>query len=300
MNFDALRLFSSACQAGSLIQVAKREGIAPSVLTKRIQGLEKELGVPLIKRIYRGIAPTPAGKLLLEQAGTLLKNFTEVRDMLSLYQSGNSGVITVMGSYSMVAGRLTEDIGKFLSRENNNKIRIHLLDGDKQAIADAVRDGRVAIGVLWNATETSGLQLHPYHQDQAAVVVNQQHPLAKLDKMGYSRFLLHDSVRTKTTSLVERMLERTGKINAQPKRNRIEVPDFDTLLRLVKDHPLAGLCPVEVARRYAKPFQLKVIPLTDVWAKRHHVLACQEATSLPPAAQALLDHLRQQADRSSS
>jgi DNA-binding transcriptional LysR family regulator len=295
MNLDTLRIFASACEAGSLIKVAEKEGLSPSGLTKRIQVMEKDLGVSLIRRVYRGIAPTPAGQLLLEKTGTLLKHFVEVRDMLDMYQAGDNGIVTIMGSYSMTAGRLTDDISRFLSLPGNSKIRIHLLEGDKQTIANAVRDGRVAIGVLWTATETSGMQLFPYHQDQVAVVVNHQHPLAKLTQMSYSRFLHHDSVRTKTTPLVERMLERTGQAHSVPQRNRMEVPNFDTLLRLVKDRPLAGLCPIEVAQRYAKHFQLKVIPLTDKWAKRHHVLACQEATPLHPAAQTLLDHLRTQA-----
>jgi len=292
MDFDTLRLFASACEAGSLVKVASKEGIAPSGLTKRIQGLERDLGVSLMRRVYRGIAPTPAGQLLLEKTGTLLKNFAEVRDMLDLYRVGDNGIVTIMGSYSMIAGRLTDDITQFMAQEENSKIRINLLEGDKQSIADAVRNGRVAIGVLWTATETSGMQLFPYHQDQAAIVVNQQHPLARLEKMSYSRFLQYDSVRTKTTPMVERMLERTGQIPDLPNRNRIEVPNFDTLLRLVRDRPLAGLCPTEVALRYAKSFGLKIIPLTDAWSKRHHVLACQEATPLHPAAQALLNYLR--------
>jgi DNA-binding transcriptional LysR family regulator len=295
MDFDTLRLFASACEAGSLTKVATRENLAPSVLTKRIQGLERDLGVTLTKRVYRGIVPTPAGLLLLEKTGTLLKGLAEVRDMLSLYQAGETGIVTVMGSYSMVAGQLTDDISKFLAQTGRSKVRIKLLVGEKQEIATAVRDGRVAIGILWAATETSGLQLHSYRRDQAAVVINLQHPLAHLNKISYQRFSQYASIRTQTTPLVERMLERTGQINSPSQENRIEVPDFDTLLRLVRDQPLAGLCPLEVAQRYAKTFALKAIPLTDTWAKRQHVLVCQEASSLHPVAQSLLDFLSQQA-----
>jgi hypothetical protein len=45
---------------------------------------------------------------------------------------------------------------------------------------------------------------------------------------------------------------------------------------------------------YAKPFALKVIPLSDTWAKRQHVLVCQEASQLHPVAQSLLNFLMKQ------
>lgn len=294
MDIDNLRLFVAACETRNLAKIAARENLSPATLTKRIQKLEASLGMALIRRVHRGIEPTPAGLLLLEKGKHLLGNFQDLQEMMGMYSDNHAGVVSVMGSYSMTAGRLTDDLAKFLTLAENKNIKIQLKEGDKQAIVDALRDGRVSLGVLWTATETSGLDLYPYHEDRAGIVVHADHPLAERSELAYSDIAAYETVRTHSTRKVELMLERAGSLRVVPWRNRIEVPSFETLLRMVRTARFAGLCPVQVAKPYTELWGLKVIPLSDAWAKRHHVIACQNSEILPPATRALLNHLRAQ------
>lgn len=295
MDLDTLRLFVASCEVGNLAQVAARENLSPSALTKRIQKLEHQLGTQLIKRVHRGIEPTPAGHLLMEKSAVLLGNVQDIRDMLHMHGEPAAGVVTVIGSYSMTAGKLTEDIGNFLSLHENKKVTINLKESDKQGIVDALRSGRASLGVLWNAVETSGLQTFNYHSDHASIIVSHKHPLAKHDSITYDQIFDFETVRTKTTRRTELMLQRLGHILELNRRNRIEVPSFEALLRLVHQCGFVGLCPQGVAEQYQATFKFKIIPLTDSWAKRTHVIACLNEATLHPAAQLLLNHLKAQA-----
>lgn len=291
MNIENLRLFVSACEAGSLLKVASREHLSTPTLTRKIQQLEQDIGTTLLKRGRRGVQPTPEGLLLLEKSTHLLGLVDDLRDSLAGHGKQRSGVITVMGSYSMTAGRLLSDIHNYLSAEENKKVRVVLKEADKQTIVDHVRSGRAAMGVFWDATETSGLETFPYCHDHAAVVVHHTHPLAKQSSVSYKDIIPYQTVRTKTTQLVEAMLERSGTIESVAQNNRIEVPTFEALLRLVSHGHYAGICPAEVAEVYADFFELKILLLTDRWAHRRHVIGCLNTSALTAAARGLLDYL---------
>lgn len=296
MDIETLKLFVEACEVGNLSQVARRANLSPPTVTRRIQQLEKELGVSLIQRVHKGIAATAEGKLLVEKSATLLNYLQNITDWKHNPQS-RSGLVTILGSYSMNAGFLLDDLNSFMALDENKLISIQLKDGDKQTITDDLRNGVAELGVLWNATDTSGLQLFPYRSDHAAAVVHRDHPLAKKKSVSYVEAVQFDTVRTKTTRNVELMLKRTGSIDQIAQNNKMEVPTFEAVLRLVRTGRYVGLCPAEVTAPYAEFFHLKVIPLSDQWAQRSHVIACRNSLSLSKAAQALLEHLQGQAIR---
>ncbi len=297
MDTENLRLFVAACEAGSLLKVASRENLSTPTLTRKIQQLEQELGATLLKRGRRGVQPTPEGLLLLEKSMHLLGMVDDLHNTLPGHGKQRSGVITVMGSYSMTAGRLLDDIHNFLLMEENKGVRVVLKEADKQTIVDQVRSGAAAMGVFWDATETSGLETFAYCHDRAAVVVHRSHPLAQQASVTYQDIVPHQTVRTKTTRLVEVMLERSGIISHVAPNNRVEVPTFEALLRLVRHGLYAGICPAEVAQVYADFFELKVLPIRDAWANRRHVIGCVNSSALTTAARGLLDHLCAQAER---
>jgi DNA-binding transcriptional LysR family regulator len=292
MDTETLRLFVAACELGNFSQLARRENLSAPTITRRIQQLEVEMGASLLVRAHKGVKPTPEGRLLLEKSATLLSCLHEISQLIPRQpQRQRAGVVSVIGSYSMTAGRLLTDIDKFLELEENKDIRIQLKEGDKQTIADELRTGAAELGIFWNVTDTSGLELFTYHRDQIAAVMSAQHPLASVPVISYAVVAQHESVRTKTTRHVELMLERTGGIKQITQKNRVEVPSFEALLRLVKTGRYVGLCPAEVAAQYEHHFDLKIRPLSDGWASRNHVIACNSLAAISPAARALLDHL---------
>lgn len=297
MDIENIKLFVMVCEAGSMLQVATREHLSAPTLSRKIKQLEAQTGVALLKRGRRGVQPTPEGLLMLEKATALLNMAQELHNLLPSRRSQHSGVVTVMGSFSMTAGQLLDDIHDFLMLEENRNVRVVLKEADKQTIVDGVRAGRAALGVFWDATETSGLQTYPYRHDRGSVIVHPSHPLAKRDTVSYAEVICYATVHTKTMKLVESMLERSGMIESGSQNNRLEVPTFEALLRVVRKGSLVGICPREVAQVYQESFGLKILPLADRWADRRHVIGCLNVAALTPAARSLLEHLQARAPK---
>jgi DNA-binding transcriptional LysR family regulator len=71
-RLDAMRLFVRVAEGGSFSAVADQLGVARSVVTRQIAGLEAHLGVKLLARSTRRLALTAAGAGYLEKCRVIL------------------------------------------------------------------------------------------------------------------------------------------------------------------------------------------------------------------------------------
>ena len=94
MDLNALRFFVAAAEAGSLSEAARRLGVALPTLSRRVRGLEAELGLRLLERGPRGLVLTRAGTRLLSDAGPALVSLAQAEQRLH-DASGVAGVLRV-------------------------------------------------------------------------------------------------------------------------------------------------------------------------------------------------------------
>ena len=91
MQFDLtdLSLFRHVVEAGSITRGAERAHLALAAASTRIRNMEKSLGAPLL-RGRQGVAPTPAGRTLLQHARALLAQVERLREDLAAYSRAGS------------------------------------------------------------------------------------------------------------------------------------------------------------------------------------------------------------------
>jgi DNA-binding transcriptional LysR family regulator len=71
-NLSVLAAFAAVAEERSFTKAAVRLGVSTSALSHAIRGLEERLGVRLLARTTRSVAPTEAGEQLLGQVGPAL------------------------------------------------------------------------------------------------------------------------------------------------------------------------------------------------------------------------------------
>jgi len=64
-DYAELRAFATIAEHGSFARAASQLGVSPSALSQTIRGLEERLGVRLLNRTTRSVAPSEAGARLL-------------------------------------------------------------------------------------------------------------------------------------------------------------------------------------------------------------------------------------------
>lgn len=78
-DLSTLAAFLAVAEERSFTRAAKRFGVSPSAMSHAMRGLEEDIGVRLLSRTTRSVAPTEAGEQLL---GRLRPALTDVQDAL--------------------------------------------------------------------------------------------------------------------------------------------------------------------------------------------------------------------------
>jgi len=82
-DLNTLAVFLAVAEERSFTKAGKRLGVSPSAMSHAVRGLEEDLGVRLLSRTTRSVAPTEAGERLLTRVRPALTDVQEALDQLS-------------------------------------------------------------------------------------------------------------------------------------------------------------------------------------------------------------------------
>ncbi|MGM5029702.1 LysR family transcriptional regulator [Tardiphaga sp. 20_F10_N6_6] len=293
-SFDpiSLRLFIAVCEERNIANAAKREAIVPSAVSKRISQMEQEAGVQLLERGRRGVTVTAAGEALWRYARESLQLLDRMQAELGAFADGVQGHVRVFASKSAVAQVLPEDISLFAKRYRD--VRVSLEEREIWEVVRGVEEGRADIGVCWDAVDLRGLKTFPYHRDHLAVVVHPDHPLAKRTSVSFEDTIDFEHVDIVARSIMQTMQRSVAAAAGKQMRYRIQVSTVDAAYRIVAAQLAVAIIPQEEASTIQQTLGLKVIPLSNDWAKRQFVVAVRDK-GLSRPAQLLLESLKESA-----
>ena len=112
-DLAALPVLIATAEERSFTKAARRLGVSPSAVSHAIRGLEERLGVRLLSRTTRSVAPTEAGEQLLARLGPA---FNEVRaglEQLSGFRDRPMGRVRLLVPRFAVSSVLAPKLGQF-------------------------------------------------------------------------------------------------------------------------------------------------------------------------------------------
>ena len=116
-TFESLSALATIVERGSFVRAAAHLGITPSALSQTIRGLEEQLGVPLLHRTTRSMAPTAVGeKLLARVAPTLRELDAAVAETIANRADGKpAGRVRISTSRAASEIVIAPRLGSFMS-----------------------------------------------------------------------------------------------------------------------------------------------------------------------------------------
>src|SRR5438477_12552255 len=142
MDWDKLRIFHAAAQAGSFTHAGDVLHMSQSAVSRQVAALEAELGVPLFHRHARGLILTEQGEELFRAAADVLLKLEAVRSRLTDSAEKPSGTLRVTTTVGLGSTWLTPRLHEFA--ELYPAINVHLILDD-QELDLAMRQADVAI-----------------------------------------------------------------------------------------------------------------------------------------------------------
>lgn len=112
-DLNVLASFLAVAEERSFTRAARRLGVSPSALSHSIRGLEERLGVRLLARTTRSVAPTDAGEEFMNRLQPAFKDVRDAVDQLAGLRDRPAGRVRLVVSPMAAALVLGPKIGAF-------------------------------------------------------------------------------------------------------------------------------------------------------------------------------------------
>jgi DNA-binding transcriptional LysR family regulator len=142
MDWDKLKVFHAAAEAGSFTHAGEQLGLSQSAVSRQVSALEQELGVSLFHRHARGLILTEQGELLHHTAHDVFMKLEAARAKLTDSRERPNGELKVTTTPGIGVHWLTPRLGEFLDLYPD--IRVTLLTTEEE-LDLAMREADVAI-----------------------------------------------------------------------------------------------------------------------------------------------------------
>jgi DNA-binding transcriptional LysR family regulator len=179
----ALRVFREVAERGTLTAAAAALGYTQSAVSRQIAALERAAGTPLLERRHDGVRLTPAGRIVLRRAATVVDQVdATARELAGLPAEPG----TVRLGWFTSAGAVLLPRALAALRHTHPAITVTTREGSTPALVRALRAGTLDLALLASAppfrppdAETPPLRLQTLTERSLRIAVPATHPLAR-------------------------------------------------------------------------------------------------------------------------
>jgi len=142
MDWDKLKVFHAAAEAGSFTHAGEQLGLSQSAVSRQVSALEQELSVSLFHRHARGLILTEQGDLLFRTAHDVFMQLQAARAKLTDSRERPSGDLKITTTPGVGINWLIPRLGEFTALYPEIKISLIVTDEELDL---SMREADVAI-----------------------------------------------------------------------------------------------------------------------------------------------------------
>jgi DNA-binding transcriptional LysR family regulator len=172
----AVRYFRVVTECGSIKQAAASLRIAPSAISRQVQGLEEELSVKLFERGARGMNLTDAGHVLYRYAIENRNQLDGLRSKVEEFDSLRRGQVKIATVEGLVASFLSDFVVDLSNEYPGISISVTVLGS--RDVAEMVSQNEVDLGFVFGRAPRRDLIELGRMRQSLCLIVAPGHPMA--------------------------------------------------------------------------------------------------------------------------
>ncbi len=287
LDFQELAAFIEVAECASFRAASQRLHLSAPALSRRIDKLERTLGVRLFERTTRSVALTPAGRAFVAPAREALDTLERAAlgiQEVSHVRRGKVTIACVPSTTFTLVPRLLRVLAERLPG-----IQFRLLDTTEGQVIQHVVAGEADFGIGFMHRSAPEIDFTALTRDPYVAAVPRSHPLATQPRLAWSRLqkerLITVSRASGNRPYVDQLIRAAGEMPPVA----IEVNRVSTVLSLVEARLGVGLVP-----RMSLPGNhpdIVGIPLQGPGVQRTIGVMVRHGTPLKPVPRLALDML---------
>lgn len=210
MDLDQLRYFLRVAERQSFTKAAADLAISQPALSRSIQKLEEDLGLPVFERQARAVVLTDAGRLLQSRARQALALLDDTRTEIT--DDGRSGRLRI-GAFPTVAPYFLPDVLRRFTKAFPNA-SVVVREETTALLLKACGDGEIDLGILALPVSAPSLDVETLFEEELLLVMPPDHPLAsrptiRIADIESLPFILLDEAHCLTDTIVSFCKQRS-------------------------------------------------------------------------------------------
>lgn len=262
MRLEQLQAFLAIAETGSFQQAARRCGVTQSTISRQIQALEADLGLPLFHRTAQAKL-TLAGERFFPRARKICQEWQSAREELADLLAGNQPELCVAAIHSVCAYYLPPVLQKFCCNYPDVQLRVTALGSDRAL--KVLRDGLVDLAIVMNnrlLTTTPDMVVDILYEESIQVLMAAEHPLAQYEPVPWSDLARYPQVVFKDGYGMQRLVQDLFLKQGLALRAVLELNTPDAFRGVVREGEMIALLPESalVEARYDSTLAVRSLP----------------------------------------
>ena len=264
-----LKVFHSVATNLSFTKASKELFISQPAISKHVHELEIQYKTPLFDRVGSKIALTRAGELLLSHTNLLLSAYRQMDFEMNLLTDNLSGELHVGASTTIAQYVLPPVLSTFIRKFPD--IRVSMLNGNSRDIEQALREGKITLGLVEGNARQHTLHYTPFMKDELVVVAHTGSSFARYDELTLDELCRLPLVLRENGSGTLDVLEDALA------RHQVKISQLNVVMQLgstegiklfLENSDTLAIVSVRAVTRELMSGQLKVIDVTGFAAER--------------------------------
>jgi DNA-binding transcriptional LysR family regulator len=265
MEFHQLTYFLAAAHTQNFRKAAELCLVTQPALSRQIAALEKELGIPLFRRVKQRVELTPAGQTFVEYAKNALEVVQQGEQELARWQQGLSGTVLIGCNQSLAAAFLPPLLAAFRQHYPDIQLKVRVDHSDE--VITLVEQGTVDLGFIYDpAIRSTMVGIKELFRQPLHLLVSSSHPLVDIDtqERTLQRILAEPLLLLGEAARLRKVLERIFLQRGLTVKPVIEIESVEGLKELVKQGCGVTLAPPALLWPPRMSDGLALLPIADV------------------------------------
>lgn len=174
-----LRMIVALDEHGTILNAANVMGLSQPAITKRLQDLERDLGITLFHRMSRGVEPTPYGDIIIKHAHIILNQLRSAEGEVSDLSAGLGGRLHIGIPVAASTDLVSEAIAELLEERKN--VQVTLVEDYNIRLIPSLKRGNLdlIVGRLPKKSQFDDINIEGFYKESLQLVVRDEHPLAE-------------------------------------------------------------------------------------------------------------------------
>lgn len=264
-----LKAFHSVATNLSFTKASKELYISQPAISKHIHELEVKYKTPLFDRSGNRIALTRAGELLLSHTQALLSAYRQMDFEMNLLTDNFSGELRLGASTTIAQYVLPPVLSSFIRKFPD--IRVSLTNGNTRDIEQALRDGKITLGLVEGNTRQNIFHYVPFMKDELVVVTHTGSSFAGYDELTFEQLCSFPLVLRENGSGTLEVLESAlaaHQVKLSQLNVLMQLGSTESIKLFLENSDTLGIISVRAVTRELMAGRLKVIDITGFEAER--------------------------------